>query len=164
MSGTPKVEHVSRVHALVGGSGAHREGTVSASWKRSATGYKVDPASNEPPRVLTVAELRNYREKTGKLIVAAHEELDNLYRIVGRARYVVLLSDEHGVTIDHRGEPAESARFKHWGTWVGGAWSEETKETNGTGTCIADPRSVTIQLAQHLRSSHIRLSCSVAPI
>jgi AraC-like DNA-binding protein len=164
MSGTPKAQYVNRVYALVGGSGAYQEGAVSASWKRSAASYKADPASNEPPRVLTVAELRNYREKTGRLIAAAHEELDNLYRIVGRARYVVLLSDEHGVIIDHRGEPAESARVKYWGTWVGGVWSEEAKGTNGIGTCIAEPRSVTTQLAQHLRSSHVRLSYSVAPI
>jgi AraC-like DNA-binding protein len=164
MSGATKVQPVNRVNALMGGGEAYQEGAVSTSLKRSATGCKIDPASNEPPRVLTVAELENYREKAGKLIVAAREELDNLYRIVGRARYVVLLSDEHGVTIDHRGEPAESARFKDWATLVDGVWSEETKGTNGIGTCIAERRSVTIHPARQFRPDHIGLSCSVAPI
>jgi AraC-like DNA-binding protein len=164
MSGAPGVQHLNRVYALVRANGAEPEGAVSASWKRSATNYKIDPASNEPPRILTTAELRDYRDRVEKLIATAREELDDLYRIVSRACYVVLLSDEHGVTIDHRGEHAEAPRFKYWGTWVGGVWSEETEGTNGIGTCIAECRPVTIHLAQHFRSRHIGLSCSVAPI
>lgn len=164
MHGAPKLQHIDQVYEIVGGKAGHPEGAVSASWKRSAASHKLDPASDEPPRILTAAELRDYRERIEKLIVTAREELDDLYRIVRRAGYVVLLSNERGVAIDHRGEPAESARFAYWGTWIGGVWSEDTEGTNGIGTCIAEQRAVTIHRAQHFRSRHITLSCSVAPI
>src|SRR5271166_3430386 len=160
----PTTRHLAQVYAVEDSREAHTEGPVSASWKRSATDYKVNPASDDRPRILTADELRDYRERVEKLIIAAREELDDLYRIVWRARYVVLLSDEHGVTIDHRGEPAESSRYAYWGTWSGGVWSEEAEGTNGIGTCIAEKRPITIHQAQHFRSRHISLSCSVAPI
>jgi AraC-like DNA-binding protein len=164
MPDAPAIQHLDQVHAVVDGKGAYADGAVSASWKRSATDYNLDPASNDPPRILTADELRDCRERVEKLVVTAREELNHLYRIVWRARYVVLLSDEHGVTIDHRGDPAEAARFAHWGTWLGGVWSEEAEGTNGIGTSIAERRPVTIHHAQHFRSRHITLSCSVAPI
>jgi transcriptional regulator of acetoin/glycerol metabolism len=134
------------------------------SWKRSAANYKIDPDSDDPPRILTTAELKDYREKADRLIAIARDELDSLYRIVWRARYVLLLSNERGVTIDHRGEPTEAARFSYWGTWIGGVWSEGTEGTNGIGMCIAEARPVTVHRTQHFRSRHVNLSCSVAPI
>jgi AraC-like DNA-binding protein len=164
MSVAPTTHHLDRVYAVVGGKRAHPEDAISASRKRSATNHNLDPASGVPPRIPVAGELRGYRERVEKLVATAREELDDLYRIVSRARYVVLLSDEHGVTIDHRGEQAESARFAFWSTWIGGIWSEEAEGTNGIGTCIAERRPVTIHQAQHFRSRRISLSCSVAPI
>jgi AraC-like DNA-binding protein len=164
MTGAPKIRHLDRVYGIVGGEEGYSEDAVSESWKRSATKHKIDPASDDPPRILTAAELRDCRERTEKLIATAREELDDLYRIVWRARYVVLLSNEHGVIIEHRGELAESSRFAYWDTWIGGIWSEDTEGTNGIGTCIAERRPATIHRAQHFRSRHISLSCSVAPI
>src|ERR1700757_442230 len=97
MSVAPTTHHLDRVYAVVGGKRAHPE-AICASWKRSATNHNLDPASGGPPRIPVAGELRGYREKVEKLIATAREELDDLYRIVSRARYVVLLSDEHGVT------------------------------------------------------------------
>jgi AraC-like DNA-binding protein len=157
-------QHLDQVYAVVDGAGARADGAISASWKRSATNFGVDPASEVAPRILTAEELKNYREKVEALIVTAKEELDHLYRIAGPAGYVVLLCDKHGVAVDHRGDEAAAARFSYWGTWVGGIWSEEAEGTNGIGTCIAERQPVTIHQAQHFRSRHIGLSCSDAPI
>ena len=164
MSHAQNVWHLDRVNSVVHDNRAHPEDEISASWKRSAANYKIDPASDDPPRILTAAELKDYRERVERLIAIARDELDSLYRIVWRARYVVLLSNERGVTIDHRGDPTEAERFSYWGTWIGGVWSEETEGTNGIGTCIAEARPVTVHRTQHFRSRHLNLSCSVAPI
>ena len=74
------------------------------------------------------------------------------------------MTNEHGVAIDYRGDPAESTRFAYWGIWLGGVWSEETEGTNGIGTSITERRPITIHQSQHFRSRHIGLSCSGAPI
>jgi AraC-like DNA-binding protein len=160
----PVDQHLARVSAVIDGNGSAVQGAISASWKRSANNFGIDPTSDEPPRILTPAELRDYREKVERLIGAAGEELDNLYRVVSRARYVVLLTNELGVAIDHRGNQAEAAEFASWGIWLGGVWSEAAEGTNGIGTSIAEQRPITVHQTEHFRARHISLSCSVAPI
>jgi AraC-like DNA-binding protein len=137
---------------------------VAPSWQRSANAHGIDPASGEPPRILTSSELKHLREPLAKLIVDAQDELDCLYKVVRQARYVILFCDNKGVAVDHRGNQTEADQFKHWGTWLGGVWSEEAEGTNGIGTCIAEERPVTIHQSQHFRARHISLSCSGAPI
>jgi hypothetical protein len=60
MSVAPTIQHVDQVYAVVDSKGAHPDGAVSASWKRSATNYNIDPASDDPPRILTAYELTGY--------------------------------------------------------------------------------------------------------
>jgi len=157
-------QHLDRVQAVVEGNGTCAKGSVAASWKRSAIDLGVDPASNESPRILTTGELKDHRERAKGIIFTAREELDQLFRISGPAGYVTLMSNEHGVVIDHRVDEAPSSRFANWGNLIGGVWSEEAEGTNGTGTCIVERRPTTIHQSQHFRSRHIGSSCSAAPI
>jgi AraC-like DNA-binding protein len=157
-------QHLERVQATVEGDAAGAEGSISASWKRSAIDFGVDPASTDSPRILTSAELKDHRERATGLIFTAREELDQLFRISWPAGYVVLLSNAHGVVIDHRVAEAPSSRFANWGNLIGGVWSEETEGTNGTGTCVIERRPITIHQSQHFRARHIGSSCSAAPI
>jgi AraC-like DNA-binding protein len=160
----PENQHLERVQAAVEGNGTCEEGSIAASWKRSAIDFGVDPASNDSPRILTTAELKDHRERATGLILSAREELDQLFRISWPAGYVVLMSNERGVVIDHRLEEAPSSRLANWGNLIGGVWSEETEGTNGTGTCVLERRPVTIHQSQHFRARHIGSSCSAAPI
>jgi AraC-like DNA-binding protein len=137
---------------------------ITRSWRRSASAYRVDPSSKEQPRILTSGELKERREPLAKLIAAAQGELDELYAIVKDAKYTVLLCDNRGVAVNHRGDDAEAESFKYWGTWLGGVWSEDVEGTNGIGTCIVDNHPVTIHHSQHFRARHVSLSCSGAPI
>jgi AraC-like DNA-binding protein len=158
-------DHLDRVYAVADGHAVLApDDEVSRSWQRCLNGYGVDPASPEAPRILTGAELKEFREPLAKLVIAAQDELDRLYKIVGQARYAILLCDSKGVAIDHRGNPADADQFEYWGIWLGGVWSEEIEGTNGIGTCIAEERPVTIHRSQHFRARHITLSCSAAPI
>jgi AraC-like DNA-binding protein len=160
----PSNQHLDRVQAIVEGNDTGAEGSIAASWKRSAIDFGVDPASKDSPRILTTGELKDHREKAKGIIFTAREELDQLFRISGPAGYVVLMSNENGIVVDHRVEEAPSSRFANWGNLIGGVWSEEAEGTNGTGTCIVDRRPVTIHQSQHFRSRHIGSSCSAAPI
>ena len=157
-------DHLETVFAVLDGKATSAESTISASWKRSATRFNIDPDSARPPRILTAYEVSECRARIGKLIAIAQEEIDHLYRAVSRAGYVVLLCDENGIAIDHRGTAAEAERYSYWGAWLGGVWSEDAEGTNGVGTCIAERRPLTIHQSQHFRSRHISLSCSAAPI
>src|SRR5580692_9425401 len=137
---------------------------VSPSWQRSANEYRVDPDSPEAPRILTSREVNDRREPLDELVYSAQEELDRLYKVVREAGYTLLFCDNTGVAVEHRGDDADASRFRYWGTWLGGMWSEAIEGTNGIGTCIAEERPVTIHRSQHFRSRHIDLSCSAAPV
>jgi AraC-like DNA-binding protein len=137
---------------------------VSSSWQRSAKKYGVDPVDTKAPRILTPAELKDFREPLDELIFSAQEEIDQLSRVVREAGYTVLFCDSSGVAVAHRGEDAWASQFQYWGAWLGGVWSEEVEGTNGIGTCIVEERPVTVHRSQHFRSRHINLSCSGAPL
>jgi AraC-like DNA-binding protein len=137
---------------------------VSTSWKRSANNHGVNPDSSEAPRILTSYELSEIREPLDQLILSAQEEIDRLYKVVREAGYTLLFCNTAGVAVEHRGDEGDASRFRYWGTWLGGVWSEALEGTNGIGTCIAEERPVTVHRGQHYRSRHIDLSCSGAPI
>jgi AraC-like DNA-binding protein len=157
-------QHLDRVQAVVEGNGTCAVGSIAASWKRSAIDFGIDPASNDSPRILTTGELKDHQERAKGITFTAREELDQLFRISSPAGYVALLSNEHGIVVDHRVEEAPSSRFANWGNSIGGVWSEEAEGTNGTGTCVVERRPITIHQSQHFRSRHIGSSCSAAPI
>jgi AraC-like DNA-binding protein len=137
---------------------------VYDSWRRCLAEYHVDPRSRTPPHIITEAELKVSSEPLADVIVHAREEIDRLYAIVRQQGYVVLLCDENGVAIHHRGDEARADEFKNWGIWLGGVWSEQIEGTNGIGTCISEQRPVLVHCGQHYRSRHAKLSCAGAPI
>ena len=137
---------------------------VSISWQRSATEHRVDADGRQSPRILTAREVDELREPIDELVHSAQEELDRLYKLVREAGYTLLFCDTGGVAVEHRGDDTDASRFRYWGTWLGGVWSEAVEGTNGIGTCIAEERPVTIHRSQHYRARHIDLSCSGAPI
>jgi transcriptional regulator of acetoin/glycerol metabolism len=83
---------------------------------------------------------------------------------VREAGYALLFCDTAGVAVEHRGDETDASRFKYWGTWLGGVWSEAIEGTNGIGTCVAEERPITIHRNQHFRARHTDLSCSGAPV
>ena len=159
------VRHAQHVYWVTQGKvPAGRIEEVSSSWQRSANEFGVDAGSSEAPRVLSSYELRPLREPLDRLIFSAQEEIDRLYKVVREAGYTLLFCDTTGIAVEHRGDETDASRFKYWGTWLGGVWSEAAEGTNGIGTCIAEERPITVHRDQHFRSRHVDLSCSAAPI
>ena len=137
---------------------------ITDSWRRCLAEYRVDPKSRSAPNVVTQEELKDCREPLGGLIVHAREEIDRLYAIVRQQGYVVLLCNEEGVAVHHRGDETRADEFKGWGIWLGGTWSEQIEGTNGIGTCITEERPVLVHCGQHYRTRHGKLTCAGAPI
>src|SRR5215469_13901341 len=157
--------HAEKVYLVAQGglSGAPID-EVSPSWRRSANEHRINPESSEAPRILTSGELKELREPLDELILSSQGEIDRLYKVVREAGYTLLLCDTAGAAVEHRGDDTDASRFRYWGTWLGGVWSEAIEGTNGIGTCIAEERPVTIHRGQHYRSRHTNLSCSAAPV
>jgi len=158
-------EHVRRIEtALAEPPKASNGDPISSSWRRSVDRFRIDPASMDELHILPFPELSALRERSRLLVEAAQPELDRLYQIVRPARYVVLLTDEDGVVVDHRGAEEDAEQFRRWGLWLGRVWSESIEGTNGIGTALVDGRPTTVHCQQHFRVRHTSLSCSGAPI
>ena len=162
---TAAIQHIDEVLAVAESqSRAATDDVVRNSWLRSANAHSIDPASDQAPLLLTAREIQDVREPVTRFLEIAQPELDHLYKLVRPTHYAVLLCDNNGVVIDHRGDEAEAQQFRYWGTWLGGVWAEDVEGTNGIGTCIAERQAVTVHRSQHFRARHIDLSCSGAPV
>ena len=151
-------------HVIAKSTEAPKQGDfVSQSWIRSLN-YKLDPTSKATPTILTSRELTEARGSLDRVAAVASDELDRIFGTLRYAGYVVLLCNDSGVIVSHRGERDESDKYRFWGSWLGAVWSEELEGTNGIGTCLVERRPITIHRSQHFRGRHIGLSCSSAPI
>jgi AraC-like DNA-binding protein len=137
---------------------------ISDSWRRCMAEYGVNPKSRSAPNVITESELKVSKEPLADVILHSREEVDRLYAIVRQQGYVVLLCNQDGVAIHHRGDEARADEFKERGIWLGGVWSEQIEGTNGIGTCITEQRPVLVHRGQHYRTRHSNLTCAGAPI
>jgi len=137
---------------------------IVLSWRRCMGDYHVDPSSRATPHIITQTELTLFREPVSNVLLHAREEIDRLYAIVRQEDYVVLLCNNEGIAIQHRGDETKAEEFKHWGIWLGGVWSEQVEGTNGIGTVIAEQRPVLVHCGQHYRTRHANLTCAGAPI
>ncbi len=137
---------------------------VRQSRARCSNIHKLDPAAGPAPTLLTTGELSEHLERSDRLRTVGGPEFDRLYSIVAPLGYVVLIADETGTVIDHRGDLRREREFMHWGIWRGGIWNEAVEGTNGIGTCLAAQKPVTVHAQAHYRNRHASLSCSGAPI
>lgn len=155
--------HADRIQAAIASNGAAKSALI-ASWRRSSSLHRLDPAECKAPDRLTDAELQRARQQIGPLIQAAQPSLDRLYLAVGGVGCCVLLADRQGVPVERRGAPGDDATFCSWGLWPGAVWSEESEGTNGIGTCLVEQRAMTIHRDQHFYTRNTLLSCTTAPI
>ena len=163
MRGVNPGAHADRVLAAIE-SDAPARSSLAASWRRSSTLHRLDPADRKPPRRLSEGELRVARERVDLLVHAAQGSLDRLFQAVGGVSCCILLADREGVPVDRRGAASDDPTFEGWGLWTGAVWSEAAEGTNGIGTCIVEQRPLSIHRDQHFFTRNTDLSCTTAPI
>ncbi|MDL2405811.1 helix-turn-helix domain-containing protein [Rhizobium calliandrae] len=137
---------------------------VVASWRRCMTMHRLAPEDKRQPLRLTEQEFQAARERSGRLVTEAADELDRLFVTVGKAGCCLLLTDREGIALERRGTSGDDKDFRDLGLWTGSVWTEASIGTNGIGTALADERAVAIIRDQHFFSSNIDLSCTTAPI
>ena len=98
------------------------------------------------------------------LLRTARFGVEALYRQVAGLGYVLLLTDNEGITVDYIGDEATTDYLREAGLYIGADWNEARAGTNGTGTCIATGEALTVHQSDHFDATHIPLTCTVAPI
>ena len=143
--------------------GIRPEGVIAQSWYRSVTQHRLDPGHLCVDNVLSAAEIRHHQAQHQAYLAIASQGVSGLARRVVDAGFAVLLSDQHGITLDAR-LPSQESLYSRAGLIVGARWDESIAGTNGIGTALACAQALVIHRQEHFLSANDRLSCSVSPI
>ena len=153
--------------------GGHQSTTISyaptheligRSWQRCLTEYGLDPSQPRPARIVTHQTLREHQDSVDEFLNVARAGVEQLYTQVCGLGYVLLLSDQRGITVQFLGNKHDDDRLHKAGLYLGADWSEEYSGTSAVGTCIQEQQALTCHRVDHFDSSHISLTCTAAPI
>ncbi len=134
------------------------------SWRRSMELYRLDPASQQGPRILSQSLLNECRERAELFLRIASDAVARLHERVRGADYCVLLTDAQGRTIDYRVESAIRNDCRKAGLYLGTCWSEGEEGTCGVAAVLTSKASVTVHKRDHFRAAFIGLTCTAAPV
>ncbi|NIX92521.1 sigma-54-dependent Fis family transcriptional regulator [Pseudomonas fulva] len=134
------------------------------SWRRSMELYRLDPASEQGPRILSQALLNECRERSELFLRIAGDAVARLHEQVREADYCVLLTDAQGRTIDYRVESTIRTDCRKAGLYLGTCWSEGEEGTCGVASVLTTKAPVTVHKRDHFRAAFIGLTCSAAPV
>ncbi|MCZ8153998.1 MAG: sigma-54-dependent Fis family transcriptional regulator [Rhodobacteraceae bacterium] len=158
------LSHLREIDQVLSGRAAGRDAFVAQSWRRCVEQYGMDPAKPSPAHIVTEARLREHREQSERLIAIARSGLEALFRQIAGQKYVLLLADAKGVTVDYFGDPKFEEELREAGLYLGSDWSEDLAGTCGVGSCIVSKEAITIHQSDHFDLTHTPLSCTAAPI
>ncbi len=157
-------EHVREIMAAAEGNEIGRDPEVVQSWLRCLVDYKLDPEHKGEARILPDDQLKQHRQEAEDLLTIARFGMEDLYRRVNSMGYVLLLTDDKGVTVDFIGDEKVDRELKRAGLYIGSEWSEENAGTCGVGACLTSGEALTIHQTDHFDMAHTPLSCTTAPI
>lgn len=134
------------------------------SWRRSMELYRLDPGSQQGPRILSQSLLNECRERAELFLRIASDAVARLHERVRGADYCVLLTDAQGRTIDYRVESAIRNDCRKAGLYLGTCWSEGEEGTCGVAAVLTAKAPVTVHKRDHFRAAFIGLTCTAAPV
>ena len=136
---------------------------VRESWRRCLSDYRLSPDQGQHPAVVSVAQLRQRRERADPLCTIARVEMAALARLLN-APVGVMLTDHEGVILGYTGAANFAEIARRAGLREGAIWSEAAQGTNGMGTCLAMREPVLIEADEHFLAKNVALTCCGAPI
>ncbi|MCZ0734883.1 sigma-54-dependent Fis family transcriptional regulator [Phreatobacter sp. AB_2022a] len=157
-------DHMREVQIVADGGGSARDQVIRESWKRCVVEYGLDPTALKHAHIVTNRELKEHRERLDQLIRTARFGLESLYRQIADQRYVMLLTDARGVTVDYIGDAVMKDELQKAGLILGSEWKEQRAGTNGVGCCIYTGEALTVHQSDHFDGTHTPLTCTAAPI
>jgi transcriptional regulator of acetoin/glycerol metabolism len=156
--------HIREVQMIAEGGSSARDPVISDSWLRCVRDYGLDPVELKEAYIVPNHELRQHRERLEQLIRTARYGLEALYRQISGQRYVLLLTDAQGVTVDYMGDSCLDDDLRRAGLYLGSEWSEARAGTCGVGCCIHTGEALTVHQTDHFDGTHTGLTCTAAPI
>jgi transcriptional regulator of acetoin/glycerol metabolism len=159
------VGHARLVEQVVAGQRSARpvDVQVRESWRRCLSEYGLSPDQSQHPAVVSVAQLRQRRERADPLCSIARVEMAALARLLN-APVGVMLTDHEGVILGYTGAANFAEIARRAGLREGAIWSEAAQGTNGMGTCLVMREPVLIETEQHFLAKNVALTCCGAPI
>ncbi|ASJ74786.1 sigma-54-dependent Fis family transcriptional regulator [Granulosicoccus antarcticus] len=157
-------EHIKEIETVGSGVQSQRDHVVLDSWLRCLNEHNLDPSKQQGAYIVPATQLREHRQQSEELINIARSGIEELYRQVGGQNYVVLLSDQKGVTVEFMGDAFFNNQLQKAGLFMGSEWSEERAGTCAVGACLKTGETLTIHQTDHFDGMHTGLSCTAAPI
>jgi transcriptional regulator of acetoin/glycerol metabolism len=166
---TSQHQHIATVMQVAAdGAGARaaagHEQVIRDSWHRCVHEHRLDPTRMQEAVILPQARLREHQDQMEALLQIARHGLEALYSKVAGLGYVVLLTDERGITVDFLGDLVFEPSLRKAGLYLGADWSEHHAGTCGVGTCLSTGEALTVHLDDHFDATHIPLTCTTAPV
>ena len=91
-------DHISELIRVAEGDPTERDPLVLESWRRCVGNHRLDPAVLRPAVIVEAPRLRQHRDAMEELLRTGRFGVEALYRQVAGLGYVVLLSDNQGIT------------------------------------------------------------------
>jgi len=158
------VDHIDELLRTIEGGRSRRDALIHQSWRRCAAEYRLDPSVLRPAVIVTESELKQHQGAMDDLLRRARTGTEALYRQVSGLGYVLLLTDQAGVTVDYIGDPASTDALRAAGLYLGSDWNERNAGTCAVGTCIATLEALVVHQGDHYDATHVPLTCTAAPI
>jgi transcriptional regulator of acetoin/glycerol metabolism len=154
-------KHADAILATVESSDA--TSALSASWRRSATIYNIDPDSTIVPDSDSRA-LKEGLERDDALIIAARPYLDELYTCLDETEAAVFVADRDGLLLAQRTGRTHDVWRRRAHRSLGTRFHERDFGTCAVATCIAEERPTIVDGCEHFLTRFAHLSSIGAPI
>ena len=99
-------EHIDELIRVAEGGQTERDDLIVNSWLRCMGSHHLDPTVLRPALIVEDCQLREHREAMEDLLRTARFGVEALYRQVAGLGYVLLLTDNKGITVDYIGDEA----------------------------------------------------------
>ncbi|MGM0542620.1 MAG: sigma-54-dependent Fis family transcriptional regulator [Pseudomonadota bacterium] len=158
------IEHVFQLGEGLDSPHIPAQEMIRHSWLRCLNEYQLDPTQPRPARVVPQQTLLEHRESVDELLHVARAGVEQLYGQISQLGYVLLLTDQRGITVEFRGDPRQDQQLRKAGLYLGADWDERFAGTCAVGTCLHDRQAIICHRQEHFDASHISLTCTAAPI
>jgi sigma-54 dependent transcriptional regulator, acetoin dehydrogenase operon transcriptional activator AcoR len=136
---------------------------ILRSWKRSAE-LGLHMGAKPEIHVLAAQQLREAQQQSETLVRAARGELETLFRDVGMAGDIAILTDPQGTVLFSLGEGQFAGEAARVALRAGAGWEEAVAGTNAIGAALAEKQAISVIGGEHFFEMHRFLSCSAVPI
>ncbi len=162
--GEPLASHIHEVLRVGEREASPRDPVIVESWRRCLLEHQLDPRTRQEANILPQSELREHQERLESFLHTARYGAETLYRQVAGLGYVLLLTDEQGITVDFLGDPTLGNQLEGSGLLLGADWSEAHAGTCAVGTCLRTEAPLTVHLTDHFFLPYTVLTCTAAPV